>query len=119
MVTDQATYNRKKFRNQILIFIVKLAVYLSVVYINLTEQTWFKVHTTAASISNALSIFLGANLLISIGWIVMISWYLRKNRMQRLTRDNFVLGINRISSVLNTIFALIAIMVLFGVDIIN
>ncbi len=46
----------------------------------------------------------------------MLSWYLRKNRMQRLTRDNFVLGINRISSVLNTIFALISIMVLFGVN---
>ncbi len=119
MVTDQATYNRKKFRNQILIFIVKLVVYLSIVYVNLTQHKWFEAHSLVARITNALSIFLGANLLISIGWIIMISWYLRKNRMQRLTRDNFVLGINRISSVLNTVFALIAIMVLFGVDIIN
>ncbi|MBO9154318.1 mechanosensitive ion channel family protein [Chitinophaga sp. GCM10012297] len=117
MVTDQATYNRKKFRNQILIFIVKLAVYLAVVYVNFTQHEWFEKHAIAARIANALSIFLGANLLISIGWIVMISWYLRKNRMQRLTRDNFVLGLNRISSVLNTIFALISIMVAFGVNI--
>jgi small-conductance mechanosensitive channel len=116
MVTDQATYNRKKFRNQILIFIVKLVVYLSVVYVTLTEQKWFEAHKQAARITHALSIFLGANLLISIGWIIMISWYLRKNRMQRLTRDNFVLGINRISSVLNTVFALIALMMLFGVN---
>lgn len=116
MVTDQATYNRKKFRNQILIFIIKLVVYLSIVYVNLTQHKWFETHTLVARISNALSIFLGANLLISIGWIIMISWYLRKNRMQRLTRDNFVLGINRISSVLNTIFAFISIMVLFGVN---
>lgn len=117
MVTDQATYNRKKFRNQILIFIIKLAVYLAVVYVNFTQHGWFEKHAVAARIANALSIFLGANLLISIGWIVMISWYLRKNRMQRLTRDNFVLGLNRISSVLNTIFALISIMVAFGVNI--
>jgi small-conductance mechanosensitive channel len=73
----------------------------------------------ATRIANSLSLFLGANLLISIGWIVMISWYLRKNRMQRLTRDNFVLGLNRISSVLNTIVALIAIMLLFGVNPLN
>ncbi|MGN6510424.1 MAG: mechanosensitive ion channel family protein [Chitinophaga sp.] len=119
MVTDQATYNRKKFRNQILIFIIKLTVYLAVVYINLTQQQWFENHTMATRIANSLSLFLGANLLISIGWIVMISWYLRKNRMQRLTRDNFVLGLNRISSVLNTIVALIAIMLLFGVNPLN
>ncbi|WP_162946366.1 mechanosensitive ion channel family protein [Chitinophaga barathri] len=119
MVTDQATYNRKKFRNQILIFIIKLAVYLTVMYVNLTQHKWFETHALAARISNALSIFLGANLLISIGWIVMISWYLRKNRMQRLTRDNFVLGLNRISSVLNTIVALISLMVLFDVNPVN
>lgn len=119
MVTDQATYNRKKFRNQILIFIIKLTVYLAVVYINLTQQQWFENHRMATRIANSLSLFLGANLLISIGWIVMISWYLRKNRMQRLTRDNFVLGLNRISSVLNTIVALIAIMLLFGVNPLN
>ncbi|WP_298716627.1 mechanosensitive ion channel domain-containing protein [Chitinophaga sp.] len=116
MVIDQATYNQKKIHRQVLIFIIKILVYAAVVYVNLTQRDLFKKYEVIGSISNALSLFLGANLLISIGWLVMISWYLRKNHLKRLTRDNFVLGINRISSVLNTVMALVSVMVLFGVN---
>lgn len=115
MLTDQATYNRKKFRNQILIFIIKLVVYLGVVYLNFTFHERFeKEYEWFSRVIKALSLFLGANLLISIGWIVMIFWYLQKHRLQKLTRDNFVLGINRISSVLNSVFFLVALLLLFG-----
>ncbi|MGE7775829.1 mechanosensitive ion channel family protein [Chitinophaga sp. NPDC101104] len=119
MVIDQATYNQKKIRRQVLIFIAKLLVYAAVVWFNLTQRDLFKKYEAIGSISNAISLFLGANLLISIGWLVMISWYIRKNHLKRLTRDNFVLGINRISSVLNTIIALVSVMLLFGVNPIN
>lgn len=117
MVTDQATYNKKRFRNEILVFVLKLFVYLIVLYFNFTQHDLFEKHNWLLRGSNALSLFLGANLLISIGWIVMISWYLRKNRLQRLTRDNFVLGLNRISSVLNTVMFLVALLTLFGANI--
>ncbi|WP_126243658.1 mechanosensitive ion channel family protein [Chitinophaga rhizosphaerae] len=116
MVIDQATYNQKKIRRQVLIFIAKLLVYAAVVWFNFTQHDLFNKYKAIGSISNALSLFLGANLLISIGWLVMISWYIRKNHLKRLTRDNFVLGINRISSVLNTIIALVSLMLLFGVN---
>ncbi|SIN80357.1 mechanosensitive ion channel family protein [Chitinophaga niabensis] len=116
MVTDQATYNKKKFRNEILIFIVKLVVYFGVLYVNLTQHTYFEKYNWLGRMANALSLFLGANILISIGWIVLISWYLRKNRLQRLTRDNFVLGLNRISSVLNTVVFLVALMNFTGLN---
>lgn len=111
---DQATYNRKKLRNQILIFITKLLIYASVVYINVTQQHLFDTYHWVGRITNALYLFLGANILISVGWIIMIFWYLQKNRLQKITRDNFVLGINRISSVLNTIFFIVALVTLFG-----
>ena len=117
MVTDQATYNKKKFRNEILIFIVKLVVYFGVLYVNLTKHSYFEKYNWLGRIANSLSLFLGANILISIAWIVLISWYLRKNRLQRLTRDNFVLGLNRISSVLNTVVFLIALMHFTGLNI--
>ena len=116
MVTDQATYNKKKFRNEILIFIVKLVVYFGVLYVNLTQHNYFEKYNWLGRMANALSLFLGANILISIGWIVLISWYLRKNRLQRLTRDNFVLGLNRISSVLNTVVFLVALMNFTGLN---
>ncbi|WP_343307608.1 mechanosensitive ion channel domain-containing protein [Chitinophaga niabensis] len=116
MVTDQATYNKKKFRNEILIFIVKLVLYFGVLYVNLTQHNYFEKYNWLGRTANALSLFLGANILISIGWIVLISWYLRKNRLQRLTRDNFVLGLNRISSVLNTVVFLVALMNFTGLN---
>lgn len=116
MITDQATYNKKKFRNEILIFIIKLVVYFGVLYFNLTQHSYFEKYNWLGRIANALSLFLGANILISIAWIVLISWYLRKNRLQRLTRDNFVLGLNRISSVLNTIVFLVALMNFTGLN---
>jgi small-conductance mechanosensitive channel len=116
MVTDQATYNKQKFRNEILIFIIKLVVYFGVLYFNLTQHSYFEKYNWLGRIANALSLFLGANILISIAWIVLISWYLRKNRLQRLTRDNFVLGLNRISSVLNTIVFLVALMNFTGLN---
>lgn len=116
MVTDQATYNKKKFRNEIFIFIIKLVVYFGVLYFNLTQHSYFEKYNWLGRMANALSLFLGANILISIAWIVLISWYLRKNRLQRLTRDNFVLGLNRISSVLNTIVFLVALMNFTGLN---
>lgn len=114
---DQATYNRKKLRNQILIFFAKLIVYASVVYVNVTQQELFSKYHWIERLINAIYVFLGANILISVGWIVMIFWYLQKNRLQKLTRDNFVLGINRIASVLNTVVFLIALVSLFGKNI--
>ncbi len=40
MVIDQATYNQKKIRRQVLIFICKLLVYAVVVWFNLTQQSF-------------------------------------------------------------------------------
>jgi len=114
MLTDQATYNRKRFRNQIFIFIIKLLVYLGLTYFSFSKHDLFSRSHWLERATNALSLFLGANLLISVGWIVTIFWYLQKHRLQKLTRDNFVLGINRITSVLNTVFFLVALLIFFG-----
>ncbi|WP_145711847.1 mechanosensitive ion channel family protein [Chitinophaga japonensis] len=114
MLTDQATYNRKRFRNQIFIFVIKLLVYLGLTYFSFSQRDLFSKYHWLERATNALSLFLGANLLISVGWIVTIFWYLQKHRLQKLTRDNFVLGINRITSVLNTVFLLVAMLIFFG-----
>lgn len=114
MLTDQATYNRKKLRNQVLIFVAKILVYSGLTYFSFSQQNLLGKYHWLAQATKAVSMFLGANLLISVGWIVTIFWYLQKHRLQKLTRDNFVLGINRITSVLNTIFFLIALLIFFG-----
>jgi len=48
--------------------------------------------------------------------LIIIYWYVRKNNLKANIKDNFILGINRIVSVLNTVFLIIAIMVFMGID---
>jgi small-conductance mechanosensitive channel len=116
-MSDQATYNRQKFRNQIVIFGLKLFLYVSLISFAMSKPRLFSEYEWLERTASSLSLFLGANLMISIGWIAMIFWYLQKHRLQKLTRDNFVLGMNRISSVLNTVFFLIALLKFAGQDV--
>ncbi|MCW3465483.1 mechanosensitive ion channel family protein [Chitinophaga nivalis] len=117
MVTDK-TYKYTNRRERI-IFLVKLIAYAGIVYFNLDHPAGYNKLTWLFKITNALSFFLGANLLISLGWLVVLSWYTRHHRSKPLERDNFVLGINRITSVLNTIFIILALMLFFGIDLLK
>lgn len=118
MVTDK-TYKNANRRERI-IFLVKLLVYLGIVYFNLEHPAVYDKLTWLFKLTNALSFFLGANLVISLAWLVILSWYTRRrNRQRPIEKDNFILGINRISSVLNTLFLILAITIFFGVDLLK
>lgn len=114
MVTDK-TYKNTNRRERI-IFLVKLLVYLGIVYFNIEHPAVYNKFVWLFKLTNALSFFLGANLVISLAWLLILSWYTRRNRSKPIEKDNFILGINRISSVLNTLFLLLAITFFFGVN---
>lgn len=114
MVTDK-TYKNTNRRERI-IFLVKLLIYLSIVYFNIEHPVVYNKFIWLFKLTNALSFFLGANLVISLAWLLILSWYTRRNRSKPIEKDNFVLGINRITSVLNTLFLLLAITFFFGVN---
>ena len=114
MVTDK-TYKNTNRRERI-IFLVKLLVYLSIVYFNLEHPAVYDKLVWLFKLTNALSFFLGANLVVSLTWLLILSWYTRRNRTKPIEKDNFILGINRISSVLNTAFLLLAITFFFGAN---
>lgn len=99
-----------------MIFLIKLLVYLGIVYFNLEHPQVYDKFVWLFKLTNALTFFLGANLVISLAWLVILSWYTRRNRQKPIEKDNFILGINRISSVLNTMFLLLAITFFFGVN---
>ncbi|HEY9261085.1 mechanosensitive ion channel family protein [Chitinophaga sp.] len=117
MVTDK-TYKNTNRRERI-IFLVKLLVYLGIVYFNIEHPAVYNKFVWLFKLTNALSFFLGANLVISLAWLVILSWYTRRHRTKPIERDNFVLGINRITSVLNTFFLLLSITLFFGVDLLR
>jgi small-conductance mechanosensitive channel len=64
--------------------------------------------------ADAMLVFLTPSLAVSILRLVIIYWYVRKHRLKSNIKDNFILGINRIVSILNTILIVLALMVFFG-----
>jgi len=66
--------------------------------------------------AEALFVFLGPSLTVSAIRLVIIFWYIKKHKFKSNIKDNFILGINRIVSILNTVFFALAFMVFLGVD---
>lgn len=106
---------KRKNRKERVIFFIKLLIFLALLYFNIGEPEFYKKYPTLDKLTNALALFLSANLLISLGWLIIISWYIRKNQLKTNVKDNFVLGINRIASVLNTAFFIVAVMLFFDI----
>ncbi len=59
--------------------------------------------------------FLIPSIILSVARFIIIILYNTRNK-QRHVRGNFVLGVNRLTAVLNTIFAIVALMITFGID---
>lgn len=66
------------------------------------------------NIVKALIFLLSANLLISLGRIITLRFYLQKREDSKV-QPNFVIGIDRISSILNVIAIVISFMLAFGI----
>ncbi|MBS9522557.1 mechanosensitive ion channel [Litoribacter ruber] len=109
---------REKHKRRV--FLVKVLIYvLLFVYgeffariINFPTE---EIKGTVHRIYEAATFFLASNILISLGRMVLVRFYLRKHHLQSL-HTNFVLGVNRIASILNGIIFLISLMLLFGIN---
>lgn len=106
----------RKTGKEILMVVIKIVVYVLLGYFYVNEPEIYIQHPALDKFAGALMLFLGPSLLISIARILVISWYIRKNRLKTNIKDNFILGINRIVSILNTTFLVIAFLSLFDVN---
>jgi small-conductance mechanosensitive channel len=65
----------------------------------------------------ALNVFLSSNIIISTVRIILLSWYKRRSLyFHTSSRGSFVLGINRIASVLNAVVIIFSLMLAFGIN---
>lgn len=71
--------------------------------------------TRLLDIIKGLNVFLIPSILLSISRFIIIAIY-NARHANRSVRGNFVLGINRLTAILNVVFAIIALMVAFGID---
>lgn len=103
-------------RRKRIIFVLKVLGYFTFLVLQETiEPDKNILFSKLYNIVDALAFLLSGNILVSLGRIFLVRFYLRKKKTNSL-HSNFVLGINRIASLLNVIILLIAIMVFFDID---
>lgn len=66
-------------------------------------------------VTDAINLFLTLSIIFSFGRFILITLY-NSRHANRAVRGNFVLGINRLTAVLNTSVAIIAILVALGIN---
>jgi len=96
-------------------FIIKLASWILLYTSFWYFDDFYKQHPWLDRLSNGINLFLSASIIFSIGRYMIITIY-NKRHEKRIVRGNFVLGINRLTVVLNTTMAVICIMIALGID---
>jgi hypothetical protein len=106
----------RKAGKELLIIILRAVVWGILVYFYFYKPAFYKEYDVLKSVSKALIIFLGASLVVSTLRLTIIYWYTRKHNFKSNIKDNFILGINRIVSILNTVFIVFGFITLLKVD---
>ena len=96
--------------------VLKTVVFTGLVYFNITAPQLYVHYPWLIRFANAIIVFLGPSIMISFVRLVVIYWYIKKHRFKPNIKDNFILGINRIVSILNTVFGIIGLMILLGIE---
>lgn len=98
------------------IILIKFLISAGLIYLQLNKPNIYLRVPIIESLAHAVMIFSIASLSISIIRLLLITLYTRKHRLPSNIHDNFILGINRIVSVLNTVFVVIALMIFMGIN---
>lgn len=98
-------------------FVIKLVLLIAFEYLyegNSFFSDYIAGSILIQAILRSLIFLLSGNLIISLGRIAVLKFYLQKTDEQKI-QPNFVLGIGRISSILNVNILLISLMLLFNI----
>lgn len=118
-MNNEKTQIQVKEKHKRTVFVIKVVIFMSL----LTFETFFQSEFESLPdliirIINTAIFFIGSNIVISLGRMIVVSFYLRRKGVNML-HSNFVLGINRIASILMGIISIIAIMLLVNIDPLN
>jgi len=98
----------RKTGKELLMILIKAVTYLLLVYFYINKPQIYSDYPGFRRMTSGLMVFLGPSLAISIIRWVVIYWYIKKHKFKSNIKDNFILGINRIESILNTVFFMLA-----------
>src|SRR5690606_34338468 len=89
---------------EFLVIFLKLIIFVVLLYFNFNKPEFYIAAPFVAKGSTVLLVFMLASFSISVLRYSVIYVYIRKNKLKSTIKDNFILGINRIVSVINTLF---------------
>ncbi|WP_162339991.1 mechanosensitive ion channel family protein [Cyclobacterium salsum] len=102
-------------RRRRVVFVLKILAYLILAFLReILDWEGDPLLLRFSSMMDALVFLLAGNILISLGRLFLVRFYLRKKKSESL-HSNFVLGINHIANMLNVVFFLFAVMIFFQI----
>jgi small-conductance mechanosensitive channel len=112
--TDKTSVKESRRRLE---FLVKLILFTGVVvwriyYPDLLEQDY----GIPRNLISAVTVYLTAHIIISFSRLTLVAIYLRRRQRQTDYRDNFIIGINQIASILSFIALVFSVFFLFEIS---
>lgn len=110
----QRTIHLKK---DLLILAIKILIFIPITYTLVEYESYYNDKAALQRLVYALNVFLSSNIIISTVRIILLYWYKRRSLyFHTSSRGSFVLGINRIASVLNAVVIIFSLMLAFGIN---
>src|SRR5690606_36925573 len=99
-----------------LLLVLKVVLWLAIGYSFATDTDLYRLYPRLGQIAYGVNTFLTGSVLISIGRFIFISLYKRQNKKNNRVRGNYILGISQIATLLNAIFLVLGLMLVFGIN---
>ncbi len=104
-------------KKDIAFLVLKLLIFIPLTYTFIRYESFYTESRRLYNLAYAVNTFLTGNIVIYTCRILVIFWYIRRSKyVLSSTRGSFVLGINRIASVINVVLIIVSLMLLFGID---
>lgn len=110
IIKDQENKRRRNFFLKFMLLVILIIGYEQ----NNWLSPFFEKYVIASNLVRALIFLLSGNLIISLARIITLRFYLQKTEETKV-QPNFVIGIDRLSTLLNIMVILITLMLAFGV----
>lgn len=113
-MVQEAQLAKRRTLKDWLVFVLKVALWLVIGY-SFTKDC-YQGSPWMGQIAYGLNVFLAGSILISIARFIFIYLYRRRHMKNDRVRGNYVLGINRFATILNVVFIVLGLMLIFGIN---
>jgi len=115
MVQQRYTDTQQTTRSG-LILVFQVTLWLAIGYSFARGGSFYRENPIFDQLAYGVYVFLTGSVLVSAARISLISLYRRRNKKHNRVRGNYVLGINQFAAILNALFAVIGLMLVFGIN---